>query len=277
MALTLYDNTYATCPRKGRLALVEKGVPFERHNLDLMSPEVKSADGWFRRLNPKGLTPVLVHDDRVVTESSVICEYVEEAFEGPALLAEDPYARARARLWMKRVEVEIHEPVHVPINFAITFRHHIEQQGPAAVATYFAGLQPGRREVLSDIFRDGLESERFAGAVHTYDRLFADMESALEGFGWLAGDEFSLADIGVAPWAFRMQELQFGPVFWGARPRVAAWLERVTARPSWRVAVPPAIDAMLDDFVRRGRAALPVVERILTSPDPLSPTMGVTR
>jgi len=83
---------------KVRLVLNEKGLPWDGKILDLRRGD--QFDPEYRKLNPNSVVPTLVHDGRVVVESTVIIEYLDEAFPSPALMSGDPYQRAVARLWM---------------------------------------------------------------------------------------------------------------------------------------------------------------------------------
>lgn len=85
----------------------------------------------------------------------------------------------------------------------------------------------------------GLDSKYVREGIAAYDPLWTDMEVALAEAPWLGGDGFSLADVGVGPWALRMgKEFGFAQFFWADRPRVADWFQRV----SWRSAFQRAID-----------------------------------
>ncbi len=89
--------SHALCPYVQRAAIVlaEKGVPFERREVDLAhKPD------WFMKLSPLGKTPVLTVDGEAIFESAVICEYLEDT-HGPALHPADPLRRARHRAWME--------------------------------------------------------------------------------------------------------------------------------------------------------------------------------
>ncbi|RTL22199.1 MAG: glutathione S-transferase family protein [Burkholderiales bacterium] len=89
--------SHALCPYVQRAAIVlaEKGVAFERVDVDLAhKPD------WFLRLSPLGKTPVLVVDGEALFESAVICEYLDET-QPPRLHPADPLARARERAWME--------------------------------------------------------------------------------------------------------------------------------------------------------------------------------
>jgi len=89
--------SHALCPYVQRAAIVlhEKGVPFERRDVDLADKP-----DWFLRVSPLGKTPVLLAGDEAIFESAVICEYLDET-SGPRLHPVDPLRRARHRSWME--------------------------------------------------------------------------------------------------------------------------------------------------------------------------------
>jgi len=80
----------------------EKGLPWESKILDLLRGDQFQPE--YRKINPKAVVPALVHDGRTITESRLIIEYLDEAFPVPALMPTDPYRRAIARLWMKKID-----------------------------------------------------------------------------------------------------------------------------------------------------------------------------
>ena len=89
--------SHALCPYVQRAAIVlaEKGVPFERRDIDLADKP-----GWFLALSPLGKTPLLQVGDEALFESAVICEYLDET-EVPRLHPADPLQRARHRAWVE--------------------------------------------------------------------------------------------------------------------------------------------------------------------------------
>ncbi len=97
--ITLYDA--ARCPycARVRIALAEKGVPYEPFEIDL-----SNRPAWIYGKNPKGKVPVLEEDTLVLPESHLIMEYLEERFPEPPLLPLDPAQRALARLSIERFD-----------------------------------------------------------------------------------------------------------------------------------------------------------------------------
>lgn len=89
--------SHALCPyvQRAAIVLMEKGVEFERREIDLANKP-----SWFLELSPLGKTPVLLVDGEAIFESAVICEFLDET-EGARLHPEAPLLRARHRAWME--------------------------------------------------------------------------------------------------------------------------------------------------------------------------------
>src|SRR5262245_22524564 len=95
--LTLYDSHGSPCARRVRAVLLEKGLTWTTRLVDLTRMEQKGPE--YLELNPNGVVPTLVHDGRVIYESNVITEYVDDVFPGPRLYPADPWERAQAKMW----------------------------------------------------------------------------------------------------------------------------------------------------------------------------------
>jgi glutathione S-transferase len=227
--LTLYHNDMSVCAAKVRTALIEKNVPCEFVHLDLRAGDAQKPD--YLNLNPNAVVPTLVHDGRVIIESTVICEYVDDQWPEPALKPADSFGRAQMRLWTKQLDEGLHAAVG-SLSFAIAFRHQMLSRSAEDQAKWLAGMpQPERRERLQSLLELGLQSPYFAPAVKRYAKLFGDIERALEHGFWLAGEHFSLAEVGFAPYLARLRHLGFDLLF-EHHARTADWSRRVAERPS---------------------------------------------
>ena len=91
---------------KARLALEEKELAWESELLNLQRGDQHQPA--YLKLNPNAVVPTLVHDGRVLIESTLIIEYLDEAFPGTALMPAEPYLRAQARLFMKKIDDYLH-------------------------------------------------------------------------------------------------------------------------------------------------------------------------
>jgi glutathione S-transferase len=99
--LTLISHPLCPFVQRAAITLLEKGVPFERINVDL-----SAKPDWFLALSPTGKVPVLKvrqpsGEDAVLFESMVICEYLNETQDGASMYPEDPLVRARHRAWIE--------------------------------------------------------------------------------------------------------------------------------------------------------------------------------
>ncbi len=196
--IRLYD--YPDCPfcQKVRVVLVEKDLEFERVHVDLRKGEQKAPE--FLKLNPYGKVPVLVDEDVVVYDSTIINEYLDEEYPNPPLMPEDSASRARVRLLE-----DFCDNSFIP---------------PAGV-------------VLAEAHKP--EAERDAEKVKKYQaemsRVLARLEGYLDGHQYLVG-EFSLADVAFVP---RLMILpQLGVEVDPRLQNVNAWIGRLRERPSVR-------------------------------------------
>lgn len=96
-SLTLYDYWRSSSAYRVRIALNLKGLDYHQRPVHLVQNGGEQNTVEYRRLNPLGLVPALIHGDEVLTESLAICEYLEELFPEPALLPKTPIDRAHVR------------------------------------------------------------------------------------------------------------------------------------------------------------------------------------
>ena len=220
----------------------------------------------FLALNPKGVVPVVVHRGRVVTESSIISEYINDAFDGPSLMPKDSYWRARKRAWSMLFDTSIHLPHTNSVSFVIALRYIFMESlnTPEKLAEHLKNVKdPARREMRRQAFELGYKSPRFAEAIIAFDKMLANMDKQLEEVSWLAGDEISLADLDVAPYVHRLESLQLTNM-WASYPHVGDWYERMTSRDSWEKAIRQQhIDKWVALMSSTGPDAWPEVETIL--------------
>ncbi len=170
---------------------------FETREVDLAN---KSEE--FLSVSPTGKVPVVVADGDSLYESNVVNQYLDEVFESPRLLPEDPKERAYARIWMASADDNFFPAVFV-----------------ASI---------GRER--------GFSEERIAEASEKLEVSLAALEDRLKGREYLV-DGFSLADIAYAGTFVRLRELsESGEVSLGDYPNVLAWMERIEARESFKAA-----------------------------------------
>jgi glutathione S-transferase len=227
--LTLYHNAMSVCAAKVRTALAEKKLNWEDVHLNLREGDAQKPA--YLKLNPNAVVPTLVHDERVIIESTVICEFIDDQWSDSSLKPTDGFGRAQMRLWTKQLDEGLHAAVGT-LSFAIAFRHQWLARSPEDRMKWLAGIpQAERRQRLQSLVEEGMESSYFTPAVKRYSKLFDDFEVALGQSAWLAGESFSLAEVAYAPYLARLKHLGFDFLF-EAHPRTAEWSDRVARRPS---------------------------------------------
>ena len=232
--LELYHSNWSICAQKVRLVIAEKGLDTVERHIDLRAREQQTPE--YLKLNPKGYVPTLVHDGRPVTESAIICEYLDEVFPDPPLSPADPVKRAYMRTWTRRPDDGLHRACATVTN-AIAFRLQWLEKSREEIETMLAATpDPARRTWRREMIEKGTESRLFVNAVWAYETLLTDMEDALQDRDWLAGDRYTLADVSLTSYLNRVAELQFQPMWEGKRPRVTDWFARIRARENFRVA-----------------------------------------
>jgi len=167
---------------------------------------------WFKKISPLGKTPVLKVDDTAIFESAVILEYLEETQPNP-LHPADPLARARNRAWME---------------FGSSLLNDI------------GGLYSAQ------------DKSNFASKVEALSVKFARLEAELDDGPFFDGPEFSLVDAVFGP-VFRYFDVFDEIADFGVfrdKPKVSAWRQELSARPSVRQAVTPDYNANLRTFLK---------------------------
>lgn len=235
--LELFHHGSSACAAKVRFALEEKRLAWTSHVVDIFRGEQFRAE--FLALSPKAVVPVLVHDGFVVPESTVICEYLEDAFADVPLLPDCARARARIRLWTKAVDEELH-PACSALTYIVSHRHTLLRNGIGSFEEFLGhagseGLQA--RKLKWDWIQQGIGAPGAADKIRLYDAYLHKMDDTLAASPWLAGWQFSMADVAMAPYVNRVAALALEGMWSGGRlPRVEQWFQEVRRRPAFHQA-----------------------------------------
>jgi glutathione S-transferase len=260
--LALYHADTAVCAAKVRISLAEKDLAYESRLMNLQAGDQFTQE--YLALNPNGVVPTLLHDGEVVRESTVIGEYLDEAFPQVPLRPADALGRARLRLWTKR-EDTIHDAINT-MTTAILFRHNLLQKTPEERAARYQSMPDStKREKWKAILDKGLEATYTREALLRFIRQFCDMEMALADGPWLLGSHFSLADIGIVSFFYRLEMLETSPMWRLNFPRVSEWFERCKSRPSFTTAIAAFIKPeQYAQYESASKPLWPTVQRVYT-------------
>jgi glutathione S-transferase len=231
--LELYHNINSVCAQKVPIALYEKDQNVTEHLLTLQGDQ---NDPAYMKLNPNGVVPTLVHDGNVITESSLILYYIDEAFPNPPLMPETPAARHRVRLYNKLIDEYMHNACTI-ITFATAFRpRFLKMAREEWLAEINKAPLKRRTEYKRSVIEHGLDSEFVIDALKQHQKLISWMAEDLKRHPYLAGGSFSNADCAVVPYILRLELLKLGSL-WQVEPVVADWWARVQKRSSVKAAI----------------------------------------
>jgi ganglioside-induced differentiation-associated protein 1 len=252
--LVLYDFGNSVCCQKVRITLRAKGLEWKSIPVALFRAE--QYDPKYLKLNPKGVVPTLVHEGKPVIESTLICEYIEQAFpQPPKLIPDDPWQRARMRLWSKMVDEGLFEGA-VEISFSAMFRERMRTMPEETRAARFRNVgDPRRTDRFKSTYELGVDSPYVVHGVAAYESAFKLLEQMLgeNGGPWILGAEPSLADINLMPFAARLDYLGLIDLWIAERPHVQAWWAHASAWPAFRSGLYDLItEAEFDEMRRHG-------------------------
>jgi len=194
--LKLYDSPECPFCQKTRIVLAEKDLSYETVPVDLHAGEQKRPE--FVKLNPFGKVPVLIDDEVIVYDSTIINEYLEDEYPHPQLMPADSAARARVR----------------------TFEDYADNAFIGVTSTIMRELRKPEGE------RD---QEKLGTARQQATRMLSVLDGSLAGRSWLVGN-FSLADVAFAPRVVILPAL--GITLDPEWKNVAAWIQRLNQRAS---------------------------------------------
>ena len=201
-SLVLHGYHYSVYNRIARLALAEKGLTYDRVEVNPFDPDRPAA---YLSLHPFGRVPTLVHDGFALYETGAITRYLDRAFSGPSLQPSDPRVLARM------------------------------DQIIAVVDSY--GYWPMVRQVFSHGFfrpRRGLEGDRteVTLGLDGSAKVLAALETLTASGGFLVGPALSLADLHLGAMVAYFTAAPGGAAMLGNHARLAAWWDRFSQRPS---------------------------------------------
>ena len=246
MTLELYHGWRSSASRRVRLVLAEKGLPWVGHEMDLLRGD--QHDSAYLALNPAGVVPALVHDGRVVCDSAVIAEYLDECFPQPPLLPAEPYARAQLRTFVRWIDEQC-LPHLIIFNWSLTMQPAATAWTDQQLAERLARVpSASRREAWTRVARqpytDAEKAAALRGLLALADRMLRMLDDA--GGPWLMGAAYTLADIAAVPFVMRIREIH--PAALDERPALAGWWAAAQARPAFAA-------ARIEPFIANPRAA----------------------
>lgn len=250
--MELYHNNMSVCAQKVRLVLAEKELRPTEHHMMLRNGDVHTAE--YLAMNPKGKVPVLIDRGQVITESTIICEYLDDAYATHSLSPVDPIDRMRMRQWTILPDASLHRACST-VSIAVAWRHQMIAAGGGQLAN--RPDRDGATTLLRTIVEKGLETPDLPAAVRIYYDVIGKMANALVQGPWLIGEHYSQADAAMMPYVCRLEDLGLSWFWEGERAMVGEWLQRSKARPNYRG---------ISDYYERSYAALATEKGSIATP-----------
>lgn len=216
---------------KPLLAVYEKGLPFE--SVFLNPAKFEHHADWYKKLNPNGQVPALEHKGKIITESTVICEYLEDAFpDAPPLRPKDHFERAQMRIWTKWVDEYFCWCVST-IGWHRMVGNMVKHLSDAEFDEMVAKVPLKEQQVKWRRAREGFPQELLDEEMRKIGFSVAKLEARLKESTWLACDHmYTLADICNFAIANGMQNGFPEFVNDKATPAILDWLARINERPA---------------------------------------------
>jgi glutathione S-transferase/GST-like protein len=236
MTVELYHFWSSVASVRCRMALEEKGVSWTSRYVDLFKFEQMRPE--YLAINPKGVVPTLVHDGAPIHESLIINEYIDAAFAGPQLTPSDTLETARMREFTYICDEGYSSIAKLTMVKYVLPKLRNRWSDDELIRQ--AGRRPTRflQDVHARAVRGQITEQELAAARETIDDLLDHLERTLVPGPWIVGRQFTLADISVAPYMFRLAA--FGAdQYWSPhrRPQVNDWYGKLALRPAFKIAV----------------------------------------
>lgn len=198
--------------RKVSFFLREKNIDFEIRNEPVWEKREK-----FIKLNPAGKVPVFIDDDGIaISESNAICEFIEEKTPEPNLIGKDIYSKAEIRRIVGWFDDKFAKEVMSKLIYEKIFKNFSNLGAPD-----------------SQVIQDGVRNLRN----HMQYICFL-----IEKRKWLAGDDFSLADITAASFISAIDYI--GDIAWEDYQEAKTWYVRIKSRKSFK----PILEEKIANF-----------------------------
>jgi len=243
----LYQISPSFYSQIARLALVEKQVPWKEHLINI-GPPLDNYKPWYMRINPRGVVPTLEHNGEYITDSFRIIRYIDEHFDGPSLIPEDPALKAEMDDWLEILDAFPTREFSYGSRFDGTAGKWISRLQSFSYKMRRKALRkykkshPDLAEHYEARLQDIDEWEKTCANAIEMDKIYEQMrallerlDAALEGKEWLVGESYTLADL---VWtAFFARFKMFGRAhMWDNLERVKTYFQRLEARPGFQKA-----------------------------------------
>jgi glutathione S-transferase len=196
------------------------------------------------KINPKAVVPALVVDSKVLTESTIIVEYLDDRFPDPPLKPSDPFARAEMRLFPKACDEGLHAGIGM-LSYTAMFMDRVREKRGDDINKGFARIiELERRDRRIAGSQLGMEAPHVYRGIVAFEKTFQKLAKVLsDERRWLLGNQFTLAEINLVPYLVRLEHMGLLAVWTSERPQVVDWIKRIQDRASYKTEIAGRIGA----------------------------------
>ncbi len=232
--MQLYHNPISSCSQKVRMVIHEKGLKVEDHLIDLQKGDQFSEN--YVKLNPNAVVPTLIEDGKVMIESTLINEYLDDAYPEISLKPESEIERYLMRLICKRIDDSVHPACGI-VTYSIGMRPGLLARPQDEIDAMVAKIPNAtRRAARRAVIDQGIAAAQFREAMLSFRAIFDLAEGLLADRQWLTGSTFSLADCALMPYVLRLDHLRQEDEI-SSRVNLSRWYHAIQQRPSFALAV----------------------------------------
>ena len=229
----LFHFGLSSCSQRVRFALAEKSIPWISHHIDLDKMEHLSDE--YQAINPNGYVPTLVHQGKVVVESINIIKYLEAQFDGTPLLPLEASSESGVALiskWLARTDEN--QRALKTLTYQFLFKSHGHFQDQEDVRFYAEHQHNADLVKFVQDFHQGFSEQRIEENLNLANQFLSDLNEDLTHGPFIAGPNFSLADIAAVVNVHRYKLCNL-PM--GENDHLQDWYERVSARPAFATSI----------------------------------------
>ena len=229
--IVLYNFPQSTCSQKVRLALWEKKISYNDRILDHKKREHLKPN--YLTLNPNGVVPTLTDGKNVLTDSSVILEYLEDVYPKVRMSPTEPVEKATMRKWLRYLEEVPTPAIRIPSFNKFLFKRYKEMDDKAYKE--MSDNHPVRKHFYKRMDKTGFSEGETKEALDNLELSARRIDVALgkHGENWILGKMLTIVDLAYLPTVDRMLDLGLEHMIFNKK-YLRSWYENFSKRDSFK-------------------------------------------
>lgn len=250
MNLELYHFPDSLCSQKVRIALAEKGLEWKSHIVNLLTFENLQPN--YIRINPKGVVPTLIHDGKVICNSAIILNYLDQNFPETSLTPTEPALKEKMNQWIGLQDsFPMRELIYGNLKGIDGFVARRSVRMKQDIITKLMREHPDLHNQYASKLKDVkdwnftvLDKAKIESINQKMNPILDQLENEVSQSMWLCGDKYSLADVVWTAVLYYLEQLKIDDLAINQnRKSLSLYIERLKARPSFKLAIKDYLDS----------------------------------